>query len=68
MKKLNSESCWKLYTMEQPPKDGIYEVKLRRKGSILGFEEITIMEYKNDNWVFTISTLIDNFEVIAWKY
>ena len=67
MKKFNSDSCWKLYSMEKPPKDGVYTVKLRRKLSILGFEEITIMEYKNGKWVMTLSTLIDNFEVVAWK-
>ena len=67
MKKWNSETCWKLYSMEKPPKDGIYAVKLRRKRSILGFEEITMMEYKNGRWIMTSSTLIDNFEVIAWK-
>ena len=67
MKKLNSETCWKLYSMEKPPKDGVYTVKLRRKHSILGFEEITVMEYKNGKWIMTLSTLIDNFEVVAWK-
>lgn len=68
MKNWNSESCWRLYSMEKPPKDGIYDVKLRHKRSRLGFEEITIMEYKNNKWIMTLSTLIDNFEVIAWKY
>ena len=68
MKKWNSETCWILYSMEEPPKDGIYDVKLRPKHSKLGFEETTIMEYKNGRWIMTLSTLIDNFEVIAWKY
>ena len=68
MKNWNSETCWRLYSMEKPPKDGIYDVKLRPKRSKLGFEEITIMEYKNGKWIMTLSTLIDNFEVIAWKY
>ena len=68
MKKFDSDSCWKLYSMEKPPKDGIYDVKLRPKRSRLGFEEVTIMEYKNGKWIMTLSTLIDNFEVIAWKY
>ena len=68
MKKWNSETCWRLYSMEEPPKDGIYDVKLRPKHSKLGFEETTIMEYKNGRWIMTLSTLIDNFEVIAWKY
>ena len=68
MKKLNKESCWRLYSMEKPPRDGIYDVKLRPKRSKLGFEEITIMEYKDDKWIMTLSTLIDNFEVIAWRY
>lgn len=68
MKKLNSDSCWRLYSMEKPPKDGIYDVKLRPKHSRLGFEEIAIMEYKNGRWIITLSILIDNFEVIAWKY
>ena len=68
MKKLNKESCWRLYSMEKPPRDGIYDVKLRPKRSKLGFEEITIMEYKDDKWIMTLSALIDNFEVIAWRY
>lgn len=68
MKNFNSEACWRLYSMEKPPKDGIYNVKLRPKHSRLGFEEETIMEYKNNRWIMTLSTLIDNFEVIAWKY
>ena len=68
MKNWNNEACWRLYSMEKPPKDDIYDVKLRPKRSELGFEEITIMEYKNDRWIMTLSTLIDNFEVIAWKY
>lgn len=68
MKKLNKESCWRLYSMEKPPRDGIYDVKLRPKRSKLGFEEITIMEYKDDEWIMTLSALIDNFEVIAWRY
>ena len=68
MKKLNKESCWRLYSMEKPPKDGIYDVKLRPKRSKLGFEELTIMEYKDDEWIMTLSALIDNFEVIAWRF
>lgn len=68
MIKINNEACWRLYSMEEPPKDGIYDVKLRPKHSRLGFEETTIMEYKNGKWIMTLSTLIDNFEVIAWKY
>lgn len=68
MKNWNSETCWRLYSMEKPPKDGIYDVKLRPKHSKLGFEEIAIMEYKNGRWIITLSILIDNFEVIAWKY
>lgn len=68
MKNLNNEACWRLYSMEKPPKDGIYDVKLRPKHSRLGFEEIAIMEYKNGRWIITLSILIDNFEVIAWKY
>lgn len=68
MKKFNSDSYWRLYSMEKPPKDGVYDVKLRPKHSRLGFEEIAIMEYKNGRWIITLSTLIDNYEVIAWKY
>lgn len=68
MKNWNSEACWRLYSVEKPPRDGIYHVKLRPKRSKLGFEEISIMEYKNGKWIMTLSTLIDNFEVIAWKY
>lgn len=68
MIKINNKECWRLYSMEKPPEDGIYDVKLRHKRSRLGFEEITIMEYKNGKWIMTLSTLIDNFEVIAWKY
>ena len=68
MKNLNNEACWRLYSMEKPPKDGIYDVKLRPKHNRLGFEEIAIMEYKNGRWIITLSILIDNFEVIAWKY
>ena len=68
MKNWNSETCWRLYSMDTPPKDGIYDVKLRPKRSKLGFEEITIMEYKNGRWIMTLSTLIDKFEVIVWKY
>ena len=68
MKKLNKESCWRLYSMEKPPRDGIYDVKLRPKRSKLGFEELTIMEYKDDEWIMTLSALIDNFEVIAWRF
>ena len=68
MIKINNKACWRLYSMEKPPKDGIYDVKLRPKRSRLGFEEITIMEYKIGKWIMTLSTLIDHFEVIAWKY
>ena len=68
MKNLNNEACWRLYSMEKPPKDGIYDVKLRPKHSKLGFEETTILEYKNGRWIMTLSALIDNFEVIAWKF
>ena len=68
MKNWNNEACWRLYSMEEPPKDGIYDVKLRPKHSKLGFEETTIMEYKNGKWIMTLSALIDNFEVVAWKY
>ena len=53
MKNWNSETCWRLYSMEEPPKDGIYDVKLRPKRSRLGFEEVTIMEYKNGRWIMT---------------
>ena len=68
MKNWNNEAYWRLYSMEKPPKDGIYDVKLRPKRSKLGYEEVTIMEYKNGRWIMTLSALIDHFEVIAWKY
>lgn len=59
---------WRLYSVEAPDKDGIYEVRLTKKYDLLSSHIETIMEYKNGEWLMRVPIFINEYNVSAWRY
>ena len=57
---------WNLCTLGLPEEDGVYNVKIRLKGSCLNPELQTRLEFKNGEWVDYTGILEKNI-VIAWR-
>ena len=57
---------WNLCTLGLPEEDGVYDVKIRLKGSCLNPELGTRLEFKNGEWVDYTGILEKNI-VIAWR-
>ena len=57
---------WNLCTLGLPEEDGVYDVKIRLKGSCLNPELDTRLEFKNGEWVDYTGILEKNI-VIAWR-
>ena len=57
---------WNLCTLGLPKEDGVYDVKIRLKGSCLNPELHTRLEFKNGEWVDYTGILEKNI-VIAWR-
>ena len=57
---------WNLCTLGLPEEDGVYDVKIRLKGSCLNPELQTRLEFKNGEWVDYTGILEKNI-VIAWR-
>lgn len=57
---------WNLCTLGLPEEDGVYDVKIRLKGSCLNPELDTRLEFKNGEWVDSTGILEKNI-VIAWR-
>jgi len=62
------ENVWRLCTLEQPDKNGIYEVRLEEKDSSISNYETSIMEFKDGEWLMRLSHLINEFRVVSWRY
>lgn len=58
---------WNLCTLGLPEEDGVYDVKIRLKGSCLNPELHTRLEFKNGEWVDSTGILEKNI-VIAWRH
>ncbi len=58
---------WNLCTLGLPEEDGVYDVKIRLKGSCLNPELDTRLEFKNGEWVDYTGILEKNI-VIAWRH
>lgn len=58
---------WNLCTLGLPEEDGVYDVKIRLKGSCLNPELDTRLEFKNGKWVDYTGILEKNI-VIAWRH
>lgn len=58
---------WNLCTLGLPEEDGVYDVKIRLKGSCLNPELQTRLEFKNGEWVDYTGILEKNI-VIAWRH
>lgn len=58
---------WNLCTLGLPEEDGVYDVKIRLKGSCLNPELDTRLEFKNGEWVDCTGILEKNI-VIAWRH
>ena len=58
---------WNLCTLGLPEEDGVYDVKIRLKGSCLNPELQTRLEFKNGEWVDCTGILEKNI-VIAWRH
>lgn len=59
---------WILYRLETPCEDGIYEVRLVEKNSLLSSPIETIMEYYNGEWLMRVPSFINEMRVEAWRY
>ena len=57
---------WNLCTLGLPEEDGVYDVKIRLKGSCLNPELDTRLEFKNGEWIDYTGILEKNI-VIAWR-
>lgn len=57
---------WNLCTLGLPEEDGVYDVKIRLKGSCLNPELHIRLEFKNGEWVDYTGILEKNI-VIAWR-
>ena len=62
------KNVWKLCTLEQPPEDGIYEVRIQKKDSLISGYETTIMEYSTGKWLLRLPSLINEYKVVSWRY
>ena len=58
---------WNLCTLGLPEEDGVYDVKIRLKGSCLNPELQTRLEFKNGEWVDYTGILEKNIG-IAWRH
>lgn len=58
---------WNLCTLGLPEEDGVYDVKIRLKGSCLYPELHTRLEFKNGEWVDYHTGILERNIVIAWR-
>ena len=58
---------WNLCTLGLPEEDGVYDVKIRLKGSCLNPESHTRLEFKNGEWVDYYTGILERNIVIAWR-
>lgn len=59
---------WKLYSLEEPDRNGIYEVRLEKKHDRLSSPFETIMEFINGEWDMKVPMFINEYKVVAWRY
>lgn len=59
---------WNLCTLGLPEEDGVYDVKIRLKGSCLNPELHTRLEFKNGKWVDYYTGILERNIVIAWRH
>mgnify|MGYP003530267576 CR=1 FL=1 len=59
---------WRLYSVEQPDEDGIYDVRLSKKYDPLSSPVETLMEYKDGEWLLRVPAFTNEYEVTAWRY
>jgi len=58
---------WKLYAMERPTRDGVYEVRLRKIDSLIDSQIETIMEFRDGKWDTKVPMFINEYQVQAWR-
>ncbi len=58
---------WRLYALEQPSEDGIYDVRLEKRFDSLAAPVETLMEYKNGEWLMRVPAFINEYVVKAWR-
>lgn len=58
---------WNLCTLGLPEEDGVYDVKIRLKGSCLNPELHSRLEFKNGEWVDYYTGILEKNIVIAWR-
>lgn len=58
---------WNLCTLGLPEEDGVYDVKIRLKGSCLNPELHIRLEFKNGEWVDYYTGILERNIVIAWR-
>lgn len=60
-------NIWRLAKIEEPNKNGIYDVRLAKNEDLISPEVETLMEYKNGEWLMKVPMFINEYHVIAWR-
>lgn len=58
---------WRLYRLEHPPCDGVYEVRLFKIDAHLDSAIDVLMEYENGTWMMRDALFINDYYVNAWR-
>lgn len=59
---------WRLNSIERPDEDGIYEVRLTKRGDLLSSPIETIMEFIDGEWQLRVPMFINEYMVYSWRY
>lgn len=60
-------SKWILNALDTPTVNGIYEVRLGNKFSLIDPPIETLMEFRNGNWIMIDPVFINNYYVHSWR-
>ena len=63
-----TDNYWKLYKLENPPHDGIYQVRLCKIDGYLETHLEVLMEYWDGTWLMREPLFINDYYVNAWRY
>lgn len=61
-------NVWRLCSLELPEQDGIYEVRIQKKDSLISCTETTIMEFIDGEWQLRLASLKNEYRVVSWRY
>ena len=58
---------WNLNSICEPSVDGVYEARMSKKEDRISGDIVTLLEYKNGQWIVTVPMLINEYFVYAWR-